>query len=187
MPELKVAFDVGGAPWSYMTTPNLFVTHGHLDHIAALPNYIARRRMMKMARPVVGLPKEIFAATGEMLRAFTPLDKGRFPAELVPLGPDEEYDISREHFITTHRTHHTIPSLGYILWHRKRKLKDEYQGLTQDQIRDVALSGQDVSREVTTPLVGYTGDTSALGLDENPEFYPGPDPHHGDDVRRPRP
>jgi len=29
------------------------LTHGHLDHIVALPVYVARRRMMKMTPPVV--------------------------------------------------------------------------------------------------------------------------------------
>src|SRR5439155_1633357 len=49
VPELKLGFDLGAQPWSFMTTPTWFVTHTHLDHIAALPVLVARRRMMKMA------------------------------------------------------------------------------------------------------------------------------------------
>jgi ribonuclease Z len=45
------------------------------------------------------------------------------------------------------------------------KLKDEYVGLPGDQIRDLRLSGTVVTREVRTPLVCYTGDTSPAGLD----------------------
>ena len=51
-PELKLGFDLGAQPWSFMGTETWFVTHGHLDHIVALPVYVARRRMMKMTPPV---------------------------------------------------------------------------------------------------------------------------------------
>ena len=36
VPELKVGFDLGAQPWDFMGTPTWFVTHTHLDHIAAL-------------------------------------------------------------------------------------------------------------------------------------------------------
>ena len=58
IPELKLGFDLGAQPWSFMGTETWFVTHGHLDHIAALPVYVARRRMMKMTPPVIYLPAE---------------------------------------------------------------------------------------------------------------------------------
>ena len=42
IPELKIGFDLGAHPWSFMGTGTWFVSHGHLDHIAALPVYVAR-------------------------------------------------------------------------------------------------------------------------------------------------
>src|SRR5258707_1566420 len=51
IPELKLGFDLGAQPWDFMGTPNWFISHSHLDHIAALPVYVARRRMMKMEPP----------------------------------------------------------------------------------------------------------------------------------------
>ena len=58
VPELNVGFDLGASPWDFMGTPNWFVSHTHLDHIAALPVYVARRRMMKMEPPTVYVPAE---------------------------------------------------------------------------------------------------------------------------------
>ena len=48
VPELKLGFDLGAQPWSFMGTPTWFVSHTHMDHLVALPVYVARRRMMKM-------------------------------------------------------------------------------------------------------------------------------------------
>ena len=57
IPELKLGFDLGGQPWSFMGTPTWFISHTHIDHIMALPVYAARRRMMKMEPPVIYLPE----------------------------------------------------------------------------------------------------------------------------------
>ena len=58
IPELKVGFDLGAQPWDFMGTPNWFISHTHLDHVAALPIYVARRRMMKMEPPTIYAPAE---------------------------------------------------------------------------------------------------------------------------------
>jgi len=61
--------------------------------------------------------------------------------------------------------------VGYVVWDRRRKLKNEYQGLSGNQIRDLRLSGTDVTDEVRTPLVGYLGDSNPDGLDRCPAMY----------------
>lgn len=90
---------------------------------------------------------------------------------LVGVSPGDEFELSREHVVTAFATCHTVPSLGYIVWDRRRKLKKEFQGLTGDEIRDIRLSGTDVSEEVRVPLVCYTGDTNPMGLDNHPAVY----------------
>src|SRR5438093_12046572 len=62
IPELKLGFDLGAQPWDFMGTPTWLLTHTHLDHIAALPVYIARRRMMKMEPPTIYLPEPALEA-----------------------------------------------------------------------------------------------------------------------------
>src|SRR5437868_4772040 len=57
IPELKLGFDLGAQPWDFMGTASWFITHTHLDHVAALPVYVARRRMMKMEPPTIYLPE----------------------------------------------------------------------------------------------------------------------------------
>ena len=36
IPELKLGFDLGAQPWSFMGTQHWFVSHGHLDHILGI-------------------------------------------------------------------------------------------------------------------------------------------------------
>ncbi|MCA8997606.1 MAG: metal-dependent hydrolase, partial [Planctomycetaceae bacterium] len=137
----------------------------HLDHMAALPAYVARRRMMKMDPPTVYVPDKVAESVMKMLRSWQKLDRGRMLVDLVAAEPWAEYELSREHVVTTFPTKHTVPSLGYVVWERRKKLKPEYQNLTGEQIRDLRYSGTEVSAEVRIPIVCYTGDTAPAGLD----------------------
>lgn len=171
VPELKVGFDFGAQPWTFMGTPTWLVSHTHMDHLVALPAYVARRRMMRMDPPVIYLPEHAIDAVQKILRLFSRLDRGRLPCELVPVRPGDEIELSRENVVTVVATQHTVPSLGFIVWERRRKLRPEFQGLAGDQIRDLRLSGVDVARETRIPRLAYVGDSSPEGLDRNPAFY----------------
>ncbi len=171
IPELKIGFDLGGQPWSFMATATWFISHGHLDHIAALPVYIARRRMMKMEPPTIYLPTVTLEPVQKILRNFTRLDRGRMPCQLVPIEPGQEIELSRDHVVTVSATTHTVPSLGFIVWDRRRKLRPEFQSLTGPQIRDLRLAGTEVTEEKRIPRFAYLGDSAPQGLDNCPAMY----------------
>ena len=170
-PELKLGFDLGAQPWSFMGTGTWFVTHTHLDHVAALPVYVARRRMMKMDPPTIYLPEAAVEIVERILKLFTRLDRGRMPCRLLPIRPGDEIEISREHVVTVSATKHTVPSLGFVVWERRKKLKAEYQSLAGEQIRDLRLAGTEVTEERRVPRVAYLGDSSPEGLDACPAMY----------------
>jgi len=169
--EMKVGFDLGAQPWDFMAVPKFFVSHTHLDHIAALPVYIARRRMMKMEPPIIYLPEEAIPAVEGMLKMFGRLDRGRLPCELIGIGPGMEIELSRELVVTTSATKHTIPSLGFVIWERRRKLRPEFSHLAGNEIRDLKNSGTEVTVETRMPMVAYTGDTAPGGLDACPAMF----------------
>jgi ribonuclease Z len=171
IPELKIGFDLGGQPWSFMGTNTWFVSHSHLDHLAALPVYVARRRMMKMEPPTIYLPATAIEHVEKILKLFTRLDRGRMPCQLLPIEAGDEIDLSREHVVTVSATAHTIPSFGFVVWERRRKLKSEYQSLTGPQIRDLRMGGTDVTEERRVARFAYLGDSAPAGLDNCPAMY----------------
>jgi len=171
IPELKIGFDLGAQPWDFIGTPTWMVTHTHLDHIAALPVYVARRRMMKMEPPTIYLPEEPLEDVRRLLLIMQRLDRGRMVCNLVGVKPGQEIELSRDHVVTVFATTHTIPSVGYLVWERRNKLKEEFHGLPGDKIRDLRLSGVAVTREVRTPILAYTGDTSPGGIDNYPPLF----------------
>jgi ribonuclease Z len=171
VPEMKVGFDLGAQPWSFMGTPTWLVSHTHIDHVSALPAYVARRRMMRMEPPQIYLPEAAIEPCQRLLRAVSRLDRGRLPCALRPARPGDEIELSRELVVTVSATRHTVPSLGFVVWERRRKLKPEYLALAGPQIRDLRLGGTDVTYETRVPRVAYLGDSAPEGLDACPAMY----------------
>ncbi|MGE0758317.1 MAG: MBL fold metallo-hydrolase [Pirellulaceae bacterium] len=171
VPELKVGFDLGAQPWDFMGTPAWFVSHAHLDHLAALPVYVARRRMMRMEPPVIYLPEHAVEWVDRLLKCIRHLDRGRLPCELVGIRAGQEIELSRDLVVTASATAHTVPSLGFVVWERRRKLKPEYTQLSGEQIRDLRLGGTEVTQEIRVPVLGYLGDSAPQGLDQNPAMF----------------
>jgi ribonuclease Z len=171
VPEMNLGFDLGAQPWSFMGTPTWFVSHTHIDHLIALPVYVARRRMMRMDPPTIYLPATAVEPVERILRQVSRLDRGRLPCTLLPVRPGDEVELSRELVITVSATRHTVPSLGFVVWERRRKLKSEYQELPGPAIRDLRLGGTEVTREIRLPRLAYLGDSSPEGLDGCPAMY----------------
>jgi ribonuclease Z len=171
IPEFKLGFDLGAQPWSFMGTPTWMVSHTHIDHLMGLPVYVARRRMMRMEPPTIYLPETAIEPVERILRQVSRLDRGRLPCQLVPARPGDEIELSREHVVTVSATRHTVPSLGFVVWERRRKLKPEYQELPGPAIRDLRLAGTEVTREVRVPRLAYLGDSAPEGLDACPAMF----------------
>jgi ribonuclease Z len=171
IPELKLGFDLGAQPWDFMGTPNWFISHTHMDHIVALPVYLARRRMMKMEPPTIYLPDRAIGPLNDMLNACTRLDRGKLPCKFVAVQPGDEIELNREYVVQIGKSEHTVPALSFLVWHRKNKLKEKFQGIDGNTIRDLRRDGIEVSTEHRIPILGYTGDTTVAGLDNMPELY----------------
>jgi ribonuclease Z len=172
VPEWDLGFDAGAMPWQFLNTPTWFISHGHLDHLAALPTLVSRRAIMDFAVPTtIYMPEPVVDATWQMLKSWEGLDQGAMSCTMKGLAAGDETPISRDHIVKAYDMQHPVPALGYIVWERRHKLKAEYQGLPSEKIRDLKLSGAAVTEEQRVPILGYTGDTSPPGLDNNPDFY----------------
>ena len=96
--------------------------------------------MMKMEPPTIYAPEPTVPYLDRLLRVWERLDRGRMRCELRGVKPGDEVELSRETVVSVFPTRHTIPSVGYLVWERRKKLKDEYQHLSGNEIRDLRLA-----------------------------------------------
>ena len=172
IPELKIGFDLGGQPWSFMGTPTWFVSHTHLDHLAALPVYVARRRMMKMEPPVIYLPEqaiETVRANPEVVHAAGSRPDAVRAASAAAGRRNRTVARARRDRLG-HQAHGAVAGLRGLGAAAKAASPSIAQ-LAGHEIRDLRLAGTEVTEERRIARVAYLGDSSPEGLDATPAMY----------------
>jgi ribonuclease Z len=142
------------------------ITHGHADHLLGLPGFIASRRYAKGAQEkplTVVYPDGNGAVTTirDLVGQLWPREE--FPVTWVPLKPGEEHRLGPTRVLQAFRATHGggDPAHGYRVLEERRRLKPEYAGLPQPEIRArVAADGRDVLMEAYRHVVfAHTGDS----------------------------
>jgi len=159
LPGFDLCLDIGRSSRSAIQRPLVLVTHGHMDHMGGIASHCATRSLMGMEPPTYVVPAEYVQDIRALFGVWRRLDGSRLSCNLIPAEPGSRIPIGPDREARTFRTLHPVPSLGYAICSRKRKLKEEYVGLPGERIRDIRLSGVDVTREVWTPDVTFVGDS----------------------------
>ena len=159
IPQLDVCFDIGKAPDQVISINNVLLTHGHMDHAAGIAYYLSHRKFCGQKPGRVFAPENLILSIREILDSWGRLDGNKIPAQLVGMQPGDEFQIKPNLIIKAFATRHCKGSLGFCVLEKKKKLKEEYLGLSGGEI--VALKRKNIAIDypVEIPIVTYLGDT----------------------------
>ncbi|KAI4319128.1 hypothetical protein MLD38_032764 [Melastoma candidum] len=161
LPSLKLAFDIGRCPQRAISQDFLFISHAHMDHIGGVAMYVASRGLFSLKPPTIVVPKCVKEDVERLFEVHRTMDQSELKNNLIGLDVGEEIFIRRDFKVKAFRTHHVIPSQGYIVYSVREKLKKEYVGLPGSKIRDLKLSGVEITYSTVSPEVAFTGDTTS--------------------------
>lgn len=171
-PELSALFDVGISPRSSAAADFLFISHGHVDHVGALSSHLGIRALVgKQRPPKVFVPAEIEAPIRAALEAMGELQRYDLAIDSVGMTPGDVVPMRGDLFARAFATHHVVPSLGFSIQRRIKKLKAEYRGLPGHEIAERKRDGDDLFTTVERTEISYCTDTLIQALDNNPELY----------------
>ena len=173
VPELSVVFDAG----MHITSLNpktVLLTHGHRDHIGALPVHaqrgakimtpsaiskLVRRFLISEAQLNYGqeqTDEETIAALGEFDIVGvedgdeTLLPKSCYTGSPTPLGVQV--------FKAPHKD--GVPAVSYGLYRSKNRLKEEFQSLPKSELGKLIQKDVQITEPYNEGLLFYTGDTT---------------------------
>lgn len=159
-----------GAP-QLAGSQEIFLSHGHLDHILGLPFVLSQRSLHGDAETRVFCPPSVVRPLADLVDAASRLEQREYRWSLVALQPGDRVEVGRNLVVEAFATRHSVPSLGYRLLRRKRHLAEPFRDLSSDEIVELKSRGKEIEVVEERPWVAYCGDVDVRTLDQDPSLY----------------
>ncbi len=169
VPELDCVFDIGKCPREALTVNHLLLTHGHMDHAAGLVYYFAQRDFQGIETGKALVPADLVNPLKALMYAWGKVEGHVPPHDFVGMVPGDQFEIRRGLFARAFGTRHVPGSLGFSIVDVRKKLKEEFLGLTGPQIVELKQKGVEITNTLEFPLVAYLGDTGKANYSDLPD------------------
>ena len=174
--NLKLCFDMGVIfnDWVH-NCDTVCISHGHSDHIGCLHLHSKLRRLYKLKNPDYILPKYCVNNFNNLYKAVSSMDKGLGKTtnynynsnhyniivanELAMLPDDNKYYLKNGLYVLPIKMNHKILDVAYVIIEERKKLKDEYLGLSGKELAELRKNGTDITTIKEFPTIAYSGDT----------------------------
>ena len=168
VPDAHAVFDAGTL-LPGVSVDHVFITHGHPDHIGALPSMTARRAIQsspRRSRPEnclnIHVPEGIRDQVNTALRTIDGIfgDRSQGPFEVFGHSPGDTIRTGQHTVVKAMRTFHGVASCGWAVEKTVSKLKEEFVGKEGREIARLRLKGVEVTDQKTHTMVVIPGDTT---------------------------
>ena len=166
IPKLDVCFDIGKAPDQFIPINHVLLTHGHMDHAAGFAYYLSQRNFCGQSAGTILAPKVLIRPMKEIIDSWVKLDGNKIPAKLVGVKPGDEYQIKPNLFARVFPTKHSKGSVGYSVIEKRKKLKQEFRGLSGPQIVELKKQGIEIDYTLELPIATFLGDTQYVDFSQ---------------------
>lgn len=167
--EAKICFDIGqGLPF-HIASKLFCLTHLHGDHGSGIAYLLSQRGLFSLPQANIMLPAYAIATIERILAEWRSLEGFRYDYQLIPVEDGTTYDFSDQWLVKAFATTHRVPSFGYIVYEKKKKLKKEFLNQDKQLIIDAKSRGEKIEEDVLEPCIAFTGDTQIEFIKSHPD------------------
>lgn len=165
------ALDVGRGALQLAGAPDIFLSHGHLDHAMGLPYVLSQRSLHRHVHTRVFCPAEIAGAVAAYVDAAERLERAEYRYDLIALAPGDRVGVGRDLAVEAFATDHVVPTLGYHLWRSRRRLAPAFAGLPAAELIALRGRGVETSEVVEDLWLSYCADTGPAIFEMEPRLF----------------
>lgn len=170
LPEMGISLDCGQGTAQARQCQTVLVTHGHLDHFGGIVRHAYIRHMTSMPPSIFVVPEFLEEAVHEQFGYWARVQRAKKAEyQVVVARPGETVALGGNRFVRAFPTVHRVPSQGYVIGERRKRLKPEFIGVEGAKLGEMRRQGVVFEDEVEVLLVAFTGDTQARVFDHDIE------------------
>lgn len=170
VPQWRLCFDMGDCPIEAVRMNHVFLTHAHGDHARLLLRHHSLRGMLNMKPAEYFVPHELVAGVKGLTYAWADLEGYTRDPDFIPglkgIASGGEVELNPQLSVTAFAVDHTVLSLGYTVWERRKKLLPELVGLPGAEIAARKSAGLPTQCEQRIALLTFIGDSRLVTLEK---------------------
>jgi ribonuclease Z len=173
VPAFDACFDLGHCTVEASRTRNVILSHVHQDHSLGVVRHLSLREMGGARPSRIYLPAESREALIDVLRAYARLEQreaGDLESIVRGVAAGESFALSARYQVRAFDVVHRIPSRGFTVTEKRRKLKPAFVGLPGEAIRAARERGEELYDYSDVDAFTYIGDSTIETLERNPDI-----------------
>jgi len=140
-----------------------------MDHASGIPYVVSQKALIKAPVPTFYMPEVMLGPMTNILKEYQKIDSHEYEVDFRGIEIGKEYYFDKVHSFKPFKTFHRVPSCGYTVFENRKRLKKEFQNLSESEIIKLKKQKIEFTEEYSLPVFSYTGDTTMKFWDENPE------------------